>query len=82
MENIIIVKPGMDPVIYFRHVCNHCRAILDIKISILEFKCPCCLNDDVCDQNPETMIKKYDAVETSPRLLTKSLSKKISKKKI
>ena len=83
MENIIVIKPGLEPTIYFRHVCTQCRAILDIKNSILEFKCPGCDNNEICDQSPENMIKKYGEIESSsPRQLTKNSSKKLSKKNL
>ena len=60
MDDIIIVKPGLKAQIYFRHVCSSCWAILEVRDTIQDFKCPCCEHDETCLQSPEAMTKKYN----------------------
>jgi predicted RNA-binding Zn-ribbon protein involved in translation (DUF1610 family) len=77
MEDIIIIKAGLKAQIYFRHTCSQCLAILEVKDSVQDFKCPCCENEEKCLQSPETMTKKYNVEQPkeSPR---KNVSKKPS----
>jgi predicted RNA-binding Zn-ribbon protein involved in translation (DUF1610 family) len=81
MEDIIVVKPGIEATIYFRHTCTQCSATLDIKDTITEFKCPGCGSDETCTQSPEAMVKKYDKAIGAKQNTTKHPFKSPLKKK-
>ncbi len=78
MEDIVVVKSGIEPTLYFKHVCTQCDALLEIKSSIKEFKCPGCESEEICVQSPETMVKKYirEGMPLTPRQLGKNASSK------
>ena len=59
MEDIIIVNKGITPLIYYPHTCSQCCAVLDIKSTITQFKCPECKNPEICTQDHKTMKKVY-----------------------
>ena len=59
MEDIIIVKKGVDPLIYYVHTCSQCDAVLDIKSTITSFDCPGCQSHETCLQDQKTMKKVY-----------------------
>ena len=86
MEDIVVVKKGMEPQIYYKHICTQCDAELEVKNSFIGFKCPECGSDELCVHNGDTMIKKYIRTAQSPRssdiknVEKKSSSKKLSKK--
>ncbi len=86
MEDIVIVKPGIEPQIYYKHICTQCDAELEIKNSFIGFKCPCCNSEELCVHNGESMIKKYirtpqRSVSNDKLIDKQSSSKKILKKK-
>jgi predicted RNA-binding Zn-ribbon protein involved in translation (DUF1610 family) len=83
MEDIVIVKMGIEPQIYYRHICTQCDAELEIKNSFIGFKCPCCNSEELCVHNAETMVKKYIRTAQTPRSVeTKDIVKKTSSKKL
>ena len=83
MEDIVIVKQGIEPLIFYKHICTQCDAELEIRNSYIGFKCPCCSSDELCVHNGESMIKKYirtaqntPPVQASPRTTEKKSSTK------
>ncbi len=86
MEDIVIVKPGFEPQIYYKHICTQCDAELEIKNTFIGFNCPCCNSDELCVHNGNNMIKKYIRIPQNYKQNDKltdrqSSSKKILKKK-
>lgn len=65
MEDIIVIRPGIDPLIYYRHICTQCDAELQVKNSYIGFTCPCCGSDEICVHNGDTMVKRYVRVATT-----------------
>jgi predicted RNA-binding Zn-ribbon protein involved in translation (DUF1610 family) len=59
MEDIVIVKKGVEPLIYYPHTCSQCDAVLDIKSTIVNFECPECQSAETCLQDHKTMKKVY-----------------------
>ena len=81
MEDIIIIRTGIEPTIYFKHLCTQCDALLEVKITIKEFNCPKCDSDEICIQSPEMMVKKYIRESINGRQLeNRSSSKRLMKK--
>lgn len=81
MEDIIVVKPGIEPQIYYRHICTQCDTELEIKNTHIGFKCPCCNSDEICIHDGSTMIKKFIRTAQTPiHIEKKSTSKKALKK--
>jgi predicted RNA-binding Zn-ribbon protein involved in translation (DUF1610 family) len=83
MEDIVVVKAGIEATVYYRHTCSQCDAVLDIKGTVTEFKCPNCGKDEICTKNPESLVKKYksDNLLPSPVLKTNEKETKKLKKK-
>jgi len=79
MTEIILVKEGIKPTLYYRHICTNCNTTYDIINTITAFKCPECQNDEICVQNQNMLIKKYFKNESD--IPSKSLSKKKFNKK-
>lgn len=81
MEEIIIVKQGIEPTIYYPHTCSVCEAQLEIKKStILTFLCPCCQSNETINQDPHHEIKKYNGKTIDQRKISsKNLLKKQKK---
>lgn len=85
MEDIIIVKQGVEPTIYYTHTCSLCEAQLEIKkTTSLYFSCPCCKSNEALMQDPSNEIKKYNGktsnINLSPRGSTRNLLNKKPRK--
>ena len=79
MEYIVIIKPGIEPTIYYPHTCSVCEAHLEVKkTGSLNFSCPCCNNTETLVHDPLHEIKKYHNKTTDSR---KTSSKNLLKKK-
>lgn len=79
MTDIVVVKKGIEPQIYYRHICTQCDAELEVKNSFIGFKCPECNSEELCVHNGETMIKRYIRTAQLPKFVeTKHIEKKSS----
>jgi predicted RNA-binding Zn-ribbon protein involved in translation (DUF1610 family) len=59
MDEIIVVKKGVAPKVYFAHTCSQCDAVLDIISTVINFNCPECEHEEVCLQDQTTIKKVY-----------------------
>lgn len=87
MDDIILVKPGIDPIMYYRHVCTRCDAIAEIKGTLVVFTCPHCTYEEPYIQSQDCAVKKYVRVggtprQIEPRQIERTISKSIKKGKI
>lgn len=77
MNDVFLVKKGIDPTIYYRHTCGTCESEFDIVNTVKQFKCSHCNSEEICAQSPESQIKRY----LKPTDLSKQPSKKTLFKK-
>jgi predicted RNA-binding Zn-ribbon protein involved in translation (DUF1610 family) len=59
MEDIVVVKKGIVPKIYYVHTCSQCDAVMDIIETVTKFNCPECESHEVCIQDQKTLKKVY-----------------------
>lgn len=85
-DNIIVVKPGVEPTIFYSHTCSVCEAQLEVKKSpSLYFACPWCKSNEALMQDSSNEIKRYNGkmsnTNTSPRGSTRNLLNKKTPRK-